>query len=167
MINKDELLDALKGLTSEQLAGILAQGHGRSPIKPRQLTDLRPLPTAQDPRPTFFGVDAPRDVLVTHSPFPRLMWHSETGQEITVFDEIEMQAKSPVYTATPPHFKPLDPVEKLRAEFEALSDDDKAFVLEMQRKARVDAVAGQMAGLSQAQIANALGSEPAKRGRAK
>lgn len=166
MITKDELLDALKGLTSDQLAGILAQGHGRSPIRERQLSDLTLLPKADDPRPTFFQETDGREFPNRHltSPYPALMWHVETGQEITVWSLAEQQAKGSLWTTTPPNSKPLDPVEHARLLFESLSAEDQAFVLETQRQARLARVTATMGTLTESQAAQAMVA-PVKKGK--
>lgn len=164
MISKDELIEALKGLTPDQLNGILAQGYGRSPIRTeRQLHDLRLQPTATDPRPLFVpSVDAPRDVIITHSPFPRLLWHRGTGEEITVHSLDEVRLRGADWTDVPPNQAPLDPLEHARQLFEALSPEDQAFVLEHQRKARLDRVNAYLGTLSEHQVAQAMTGEPKK-----
>lgn len=157
MISKDELMEALRGLTPDQLSGILSQGYGRSPIKPRQLHDLRLLPKADDPRPLFLpSVDAPRDRPETHSPYPKLLWHTETGQEITVGSLEDEQKKGAAWTSVPPSSKPIDPVEQARLLFESLSEDDQRMVLDLQRKAKIDAANAALASLNPAQLAAAM-----------
>ena len=158
MIAKEDLLEALRGLTPEQLSGILAQGHGRSPIKPRQLHDLRLLPTATDPRPTWVQATDGREFgPEQHLPYPALLWHVETGQEITVHSAEERAAKGPMWTTVAPTAVPLDPVEQAKRMFDSLSPEDQQFVLDMQRKARMDAVSAAMSALTPSQQAAAFG----------
>lgn len=164
MLSRDDVLTALQNLTPEQLHGILAQGHGRSPIKPRQLHDLRLLPTATDPRPLFIpSAEGSRDVPERHLPYPRLLWHVETGQEITVHSLEEHQAKGEMWISTPPASQALDPVARAKEMFDALSPEDQALVLEQQRQARIASVTAAMGGLTATQAAEALG-QPVKRG---
>lgn len=166
MISKDDLLEALKGLTPEQLSGILAQGHGRSPIKPRQLHDLRKLPTATDPRPTFFlDTDGREFEPITHSPFPRLFWLKDTGQEVTIHSADELDAKRHLLLDAAPNTAVLDPTERARQMFEALSSEDQALVLEAQRQARLAKVNAAMAGLSETQVAQAMANVPTPKAR--
>ncbi len=168
MLSKDDVMTALSNLTAEQLQGILAQGNGRSPNKPRQLHDLRLQPTATDPRPLFIpSAEGSRDVPERHLPYPKLLWHVDSALEITVYDEAEHHAKldGGEWTSVPPTSKPIDPVERARLMFEALNDEDKALVLEQQRQARIAAVSGAMSALTANQAAQAVGLEiPAKRG---
>jgi hypothetical protein len=157
-ISTQDLLEALKGLSPDQLSGILSQASNRSPIRDRQLHDLRLLPTAKDPRPMWVQATDGREFgPEKHSPFPALLWHVETGEEITVQSEAEKQARGAMWTSTPPNTKPLDPEAQARAMFEALSPEDQQFVIEMQRKARMDAVSAAMSALTPSQQAAALG----------
>src|SRR5882757_4365765 len=91
----------LANLTPSEIASLRAQllgapgsandPTGRSPIKPRQLHDLRLLPTATDPRPMFIpSTETPRDWVVgPGTPFPKLLWHRTTGEERTVHTATE------------------------------------------------------------------------------
>ena len=82
----------LSSLSAADIAGLRAMLNGtdpmgRSPMKPRQLHNLTLLPSATDPRPTFFwSAESPRDTgdLSRTTLYPRLMWHGQTGEEITV-----------------------------------------------------------------------------------
>jgi hypothetical protein len=75
------------------------------------------MPTATDPRPGFFwSAETPRDfVPQTYQEFPRLMWHQETAQEITVHDRDEamLRAKDG-YGAVPPHAVVVDPMDSIK-----------------------------------------------------
>ena len=167
MPSKEELIAALSNLSPEQIQGILAQGNGRSPNKPRQLHNLLLQPSATDPRPLFIpSAEAPRDVIITHAPYPRLMWNLFTGQEITVHSKEEFDAKMDTeqYTAIAPETKALDPTDYARQLFESLSPEDQQLVLENQRQTNIARVTAAMAGLNQAQAAEAVAVSP-KRGR--
>jgi hypothetical protein len=165
-MTKDDVLQALANVTPEQLQAILAQGHGRSPMKPRQLHDLRLAPTATDPRPLFIpSAEGPREMPPQpFQPCPKLLWHKETGQEITVMDAIEEKAKGDDWISVSPRTAAIDPVTFARQMFEALSPEDQQLVLEHQRKAKVDAVTKAMSGLTSSQLDAAV-SAPEKKGR--
>ncbi len=157
MISKEELVEALKGLTPDQLSGILAQGHGRSPLRPRQLTDLRLVPTATDPRPTWVqDTDGREFGVITHLPYPALLWHRETGQEITVHSAKEREERGDMWVTVAPSTVVADPVDAARRMFESLSPEDQAFVLENQRQARIAAVSSAMGALTPTQQVSAL-----------
>lgn len=165
MISKDELVAALQSLSPDQLAGILAQGHGRSPILPRQLDDLRERPSATNPRPLFIpSVEVPVGTRVTQSEYPKLFWHAETGQEITCRSREEYQEKysnPKVWVSYPPDTT-VDPEAAFKAMFEGLSDEDKAFVLEYEQQQRQDAIRSAMNALRPSQLASVL-SAPVKK----
>ncbi len=141
---------------------------GRSPIKPRQLHDLRLLPTKDDPRPTFFwSAESPRDVgdLTRTTEYYKLMWHGETGQEITVQDkpeEIRMKAQG--YVLTAPASIVIDVMEQMRQQFEALPAEDQALLIEAQRQDRIAALKAKLAELPEDKLQAMLAqADPAKR----
>lgn len=148
----------LSGFTAEQLAALKAQlnstdGSGRSPIKPRQLHDLRLLPTADDPRPTFFwSVDPPRDGrdLTRGTPYPRLLWHVDSGEEITVLDLEAHQAKQAegCWTETAPSAGPVDPMADMQAALDALTPEDRALVVAAQQQTRLQEITAKLSKLS-------------------
>ncbi len=149
----------LSHFTPEQIASLRAAlnadtASGRSPFRPRQLTDLRLLPTKDDPRPTFFwSADPPRDGgdLTRGTPYPRLLWHLDTGEEITVLDLAAHEAKQAegCWTETAPSAAPVDPLADIEAELAALSPDDRAMIIEAQRQDRLKALQAKMAQLSE------------------
>lgn len=152
----------------------MATVDGRSPMRPRQLNDLRLLPTADDPRPTFFwSAESPRDVDVTKTtPYPRLLWHVESGEEITVLDLEAHQAKEAegCWTETAPSEVPVDPMAAIQAELDALTPTERATVLEAQRQQRLQSLQTKIAALSDRSLETLLGeakaqATPPRRGR--
>jgi hypothetical protein len=166
----------LSSFTVEQIAALKSQldaitsTDGRSPFKSRQLTDLRLLPTKDDPRPTFFmSAEAPRNAgdLTRTTLYPRLMWHGETGAEITVTDARSFTAHlERGYVELPPFEIVLDPMDALAAQIDALSADDREALIESQRQDRIGAMRQKLAALSEDKLAILLGQAeaPAKRG---
>jgi hypothetical protein len=159
----------LTQLSPEQVASLKAQlgmpdvdPLGRSPIKPRQLNDLRLLPTADDPRPTFFwSADPPRDAgdLTRTTEFPKLLFHPETGEEITVRAKShEAEKLAAGYVRVAPVREAPDPVEALRAELEALSPEDRAELFEGQRLARLARLQAKVAALPDTSLEAVMGS---------
>jgi len=133
---------------------------GRSPLRPRQLTDLRLLPRADDPRPTFFATaEAPRDWDTTaQHEYPKLMW-SPQGTEVTIppgkdADTHERDLEAQGYLHQPPADQsPLDAVAREMAQ---LSEDDRKLVLEMQRNARLARLEEHMKGLTDQELASVM-----------
>lgn len=162
MITRDELLQALQQLSPDQLAGLLTDNHGRSPFRDRQLTDLSLKPSARDPRPTFFAETDGREFQpILQRPYPKLLWHVETHEEITVASEHEERARGAMWTATPPVMTPMTVEEMVRRQFDSLSDEDKAFILEHQRQLKLNAITQAMGTLTDSQLA-AFVVKPAK-----
>jgi hypothetical protein len=157
MINLDSL--SLEDLTAlkAKLDG-LTDTSGRSPIRPRQLHDLRLVPTAADPRPTFYwSAESPRNAadLSKTTPYPRLMWESKTGREITVMSA----AAQETYTAqgfilTPPaNAEAPDPADVMRDMLEGLSEADRKLVLHGAHQARMEQIRDMLLQLSDAERA--------------
>lgn len=133
---------------------------GRSPFRPRQLHDLREAASADNPRPTFFwSAKSPSTVDVSRtSPYPRLMWHAQTGKEITIgiaADPIEKNLSvQAAYTAqgfilTPPaNAEKPSPFEALKDMLEGLSKDDQHLVLKGAHATRLDRMKDGILGLS-------------------
>lgn len=150
----------------QQLKTLLADmpdANGRSPMKPRQLHDLRLLPTKDDPRPTFFwSAETPRDHVVgPGKPFPRLMWHRVTNQEITVKSASEMELKLAEFTMDPPEMGPIDPQQELADLMAQLSDADRQLLLDSMQQTRMAAIQKQLDALSPDALADVLGRVPA------
>jgi len=152
-------------LLKQQLAQ--TDDSGRSPIKARQLHDLRLLPTKDDPRPMFvWSAESPRDAgdLTRTSEFPKLMWHQTTGEEITVYTMEQQIEKGSFYVLDPPDLR-VDPIDKMRLELESLSPEDRALVVETQQKSRMAMLQAKLAALSEDDLHALLaGTVPAKRG---
>lgn len=151
-----DLQSVLSAFSAEQIellkAALLADT-GRSPIKPRQLHDLRTLPSATNPRPTFFwSAKSPDDAgdLSKTTPYPRLMWETPSGREITVKDAREQAT----YTAqgfilTPPaNAEKPSPFEALKDMLEGLSKDDRELVLKGAHATRLDRMKEGILGLT-------------------
>lgn len=168
----------LGSLQPDQIAALkaaidgLTDTSGRSPFKPRQLHDLRLLPTKDDPRPTFFwSADPPRNAvdLTRTTPYPRLMWHNTTGQEISVSDlsaEQTMTAKG--FVVTPPaNAEAPDALDVIRQQLDALSPEDRAMIVAAAQKDRLARLQEAMAGLSEEELATLATSLEIKRGRGK
>lgn len=150
-LTPDELL-ALK-----QRLDALTDVSGRTPLRPRQLHDLRLLPTATDARPTFFwSADAPRDngehARVT--PYPKLMWHGDSGEEVTVIDAMDERAHADAgYLPSAPFQRVLDPMDVLAAQLDALSEADRSLLIEAQRQDRIQILREQLGALPEDKLA--------------
>lgn len=138
----------------QQIQAAIADGSlsvpTRSPIRPRQLHDLRLLPTKDDPRPTFFwSAEAPRDGvdLTKTTEFPKLMWSPE-GQEITVPNADE-QARylQQGYALVAPADVVIDPMAAIQQQWASLSPEDQALILESQKQDRIKALKDKLAAL--------------------
>ena len=122
-----QLKSALDGLTPS----------GRSPLRPRQLHGLRPIPTADDPRPTFFwSAKSPRDGvdLTRTTPFPRLLWNKAGGgTDFGVFRLKRWRSKchkAGCSLMAPTDMPAPDPSEMVRMEWASFTDDERAMMLE-------------------------------------
>lgn len=163
----------LNTLTTEQMLALkarldgLTDVSGRSPNRPRQLHDLNLLPTKDDPRPTFFwsaetirGVDTRRT-----TQFPALLWHPETGAEMTVTDAKTHTAYvADGYLSHPLFEVKQDPMDLLASQLDALSEGDRAALIESQRQDRLNAIRRQLAEMPEGKLAALLAQseKPAK-----
>lgn len=127
---------------------------GRSPNRPRQLHDLRLLPTATDPRPTFFwSAETPRDYIPTHgTEYPKLLWHQTTGVEVTVKSEEDRAAYGAEWASIPPTAQPIDPLSGIQDVFAGLSEDEQALLMEAQKTDRMNRLRAKLADLSEADL---------------
>lgn len=162
----------LSSLTPEQLQQLKAQlatvpdpngrtSDGRSPFRERQLHDLRLLPTADDPRPTFFwSAEQPRDSkdYSKTSLYPRLMWHKETGEEITVYNLQQERERGSFYQVQPPFQIVLTPQQELQELLAGLTEQERATILDAQHAQRLDAIKDRLAALSDDQLEAVVGS---------
>jgi len=131
------------------------------------LRDLTTRPSATNPVPLFISpVDVPPETVVTHSAYPALRWHKDSGQEITVYDAQDDAVRAPKtkWTAQPPTQTALSPEELARQMFEALSPEDQQFVIIAQREAKLARVNEAMSALPPHQI-DALTAKPAPAGK--
>lgn len=167
-----DLSQLLSSFTPDQLSALkqhldgLTDMSGRSPLRPRQLHDLRLLPTKDDPRPTFFwSAESPRhgDVSKT-TEYPKLLWHRDTAEEITVRDRADEIAHAEDYTTVAPLTAiAIDPMDAIREALERLTPDERAAILKGQHEDRVTALRAQLAALSPDEIAALTGGQPVKR----
>lgn len=153
----------------EQLkAALLTDTSGRtSEFRPRQLHNLTLAPSATDARPLFvWSADGDRNLPVgAGTPYPKLLWSAD-GVEITVRSREEEQAQiAQGYVTAPPLTGPVDPMVKIQAELDALSEEDRALVLQAQHQDRRSALQAKLANLTEAQLESLLAGAGAKRGR--
>jgi hypothetical protein len=154
----------LSMFSPEQIAALKAQLNndtgGRSPIRERQLRDLRLMPTATDPRPTFFlSTESPRDWDTTKpGAYAQLMWNKQTGDEITVHSEQERAAHADQYTTEPPTSRVMTPTQMVADILQSLSPEDRALVVKAQQAKRLEAATDAMAGLTDEQLSAVMKS---------
>lgn len=157
MQNDPQMID-LANLTPDmidQLKAVLGStgGVNRSPgFKP--LKDMRPPTTAKGRlnRP-HFEWSAEDDGHTVIKPYPRVYW-DERGAERLVTSADADQTTPASWMPYPPSKAALvDPMVKMQAEFDALSPEDQQFVLDAQRKSRLNRLHEMMAGLSEADLA--------------
>ena len=163
----------LSSFTPDQLAALKAQlnspgGDGRSPLRPRQLHDLRLLPTATDPRPMFvLSAEGTRDQVAWPPTFyPSLLWHAETGREVTIKTAAERATYGPEWVTVPPSTT-ADPLQSTLDAFASLNEEDRQVLIEAQRQDRMAVLQKKLAGLSEGDLEKLLaqtGQPEAKRG---
>lgn len=146
--------------------------NGRTPeFRPRQLHDLTLAPSKTDARPLFiWSADKPRNDPNANKTyeFPKLMWHGETGEEITIprsKDSLTLQAqrvKEGYVFVDPRSGVEESPLDRARRELESLSPEDRQFVLEAQHKSRMAKIETQIAALPQDELAALLAESVSK-----
>ncbi len=142
-------------------------GTGRSPLRERQLHDLTMLPTADDPRPTFFwSAEKPRNEQIgPGTPYPRLLWTAE-GVEVTVHSSEEhrrMVAQG--YLEQCPADVVIDVMDQIRQQFDALPEEDRKLLIAAQRQDRIAKLQAQMVEMPEDELNAMLAqSLPTKRG---
>ncbi len=164
-------LDALM----QRLAQLEAQVGGKPldfrsrPHPKRQLDDLRLMPTADDPRPSFFmSAETPRGWDTSKpGPYAQLMWNRDTGDEITVHSEAERAAHADAYTTDPPMNRIVTQAQAVADLLASLSPEDRMAVIKAQQARRLEAASAAMAGLTDDQLDAVLKSmpQPAVQGR--
>ena len=161
-----DLTATIQEQIAEAMANAQAQATGRSPMRPRQLTDLRLAPTATDPRPLFIpSAESPRNVDVTRtSPYPRLLWHQGSGEERTVRTAADAIALGDDWGEVPPVQAPVDPIDAMRAVLADLTPEERQLVLDAQRDDRLRAIQAKLAALAPADLSAVLEDAVAKRG---
>lgn len=128
-----------------------------SPIR-KQLDDLREPrnPKARLGRPNFFwSVDEETPQPFVYHAYPKLKFRLDDAGKL-----VEALVPNPSSEASlgaewmdaPPVTAPVSSQEQMRAELDALSDEDRQFVLEAQRKARMDRLTAKLSGLSDADL---------------
>lgn len=139
-------------LTQDQKAQILSlleSGQLGNLVDPRlqpsrQLDSLENGPfDPKNPKPTFFIHDVPLYAKNTHEtfPYPRLLWRPD-GIEVTVNDKNEHgRLMAAGYSETAPVTSHETDEERAQREFDLLSPEDQAFVLEQSEIARKDRLA--------------------------
>lgn len=137
---------------------------GRSPIRDRQLHDLRLVPTATDPRPLFLpSAEAPRDAPpYVRTTWPSLRWHKETGQEITVTNDQQAATLGPEWVQTPPGAVALDPLAGMQDALAALTPKERDAIFANQKRLRLDKLQAALAALSDDDLAALLESAKPK-----
>jgi len=166
----------LNSLNPEQLASLkrqldgLTSTDGRSPFRARQLHDLNKKPGATDPRPLFvWSADSPVDYIPTAgSLYPRLMWSTEADargnhREITVHSVEEQYLRiAEGFQVEVPALIPVDPIEQIQAQFDALSPEDQKLMLEAQAQDKRARLQAKLANLSEDQLERLLASSQPK-----
>ncbi len=142
-------------------------GTGRSPLRDRQLHDLTLLPTADDPRPTFFwSAEKPRNEQIgPGTPYPRLLWTAE-GVEVTVHTADEHKnLNAQGYLDQCPADVVINLMDELQMQFEALPEEDRNLLIAAQKRDRIAKLQAQFAELPEDKL-NALLAQvqPEKRG---
>lgn len=139
-----------------EIQALVNGGQGqRSPIR-KPLTDLRPPMTAKGRlnRPHFeWSADPdPNPPAITSA--THLFWDA-TGVEHAVTDE-GLGNVPKDWTTSPPMAHALSAMERAQAELMMLSPEDRQFVLDAQKKTRLDRIREQLSGLSATDIAAIL-----------
>lgn len=160
-ITPQDLLEALSGMTPDQRQQLLDLSRPKLNVVPGPRTHLRQMPSDTYAAPHFTHETVWRDELANGSEYPRLLW-SAKGQEVTAHDASEeglLMTKG--YTRERPGA--ADPVDALKALYDGLSDEDKAYMREFEQKQRRAALEAALGGLTPDQIAS-VSSVPVKKG---
>lgn len=141
-----------------ELSGLDARG--RSPLRPRQLNSLLVKPTKDNPRPDFhWSADPPVDYISKATEFPKLMW-SPKGQEITVISKDQQGAYTRQgYLLVCPADVVIEPMDLVKAQWEALSVEDRTALADSYRQDRRNALLAKMGTLDPVHIEALLAAE--------
>ncbi len=151
----------LDNLTPDQITqlrsmlGVTDTTQGQRSPAWKPLRDMRAATTAKGRlnRP-HFEWSAEDDGVTVIKPFPRLMW-DDKGVERKVVSAEDLETVPASWMPYPPSKAAIvDPMVKMQAEFDALSPEDQMFVLEAQKKARLNKLHEMMAGLSDTDLAS-------------
>ncbi len=125
----------------------------RSPI-PKPLKDLRAPTTAKGRlhRPHFEWSADPDPDPRPIGPYPMLFWDA-SAVEHSIPNEEALKTKPADWLSTPPFAAPMSELDALQKELLALSPEDRAFLLEEQRKQRIARIQGRMQNLPDAALA--------------
>lgn len=145
----------LDNLTPEAIAQLqavlgVAGGVNRSPAwKP--LKDMRPPTTVKGRlnRP-HFEWSADDDGQTVIKPYPRLYWDAAGVERRVESADVPIPAEWNSYP--PSKAAIIDPMVRMQQEFDALSPEDQQFVLDAQRKARLNRLNEMMSGMSEANL---------------
>ena len=151
-------MDALTPEQMQQIQRMINEGlispSGRSPIRDRQLHDLRLVPTATDPRPLFVpSAEAPRDAKpYVYTKWPSLRWHKETGEERLVSNARESDALGADWGEEPHHMKPADPLAGVQEALAVLTESERDAIMNNQQDLRTKRLVDQVSTLSHADL---------------
>lgn len=93
------------------------------------------------------------------------MFHKDTGVEVKVLDAAHEARLGDDYGSTPPMAVVLTAAQKAQALFDALSEEDRQFVLEATRKQRLEQTQLVLAALTEKDLATVTGKTDPKKPR--
>ncbi len=159
----------IKSLTPEDietLRGLIGNANINEQMRTGRrkiLTDLRAPSTAAGRlyRPHFeWSADDPGGQVIP--PFPRLYW-DENGVEGRFESQADMDARMQEnWTLLPPNQVPLTKQQMIDRELASLSPEDRDFLLDAQKKARIGRLQDLMSGMSAADVNAAIGIDKPK-----
>lgn len=123
----------------------------------------------------MWSTESPIDYVPTAgSLYPRLMWRTEADargnhQEITVHSAEEQYLRiAEGFQVEVPALIPVDPMEQIQAQFDALSPEDQKLMLEAQAQDKRNRLQAKLTNLSEEQLerlVNGMGDEKRRPGR--
>ena len=125
----------------------------RSPV-PKPLKDLRPPTTAKGRlhRP-HFEWSADPDPNPPELGFQPVLFWDASGVEHAVTTEEALATVTPSWSRTPPFAAPMSAVDQIQKELLMLSPEDRAFLIDEQRKQRIARIQSRMSALPDAALA--------------